>query len=186
MIKNVLNVRNQLDQFSVKNQLIASSLLIALVTPFFTPVSTHATHPPISTQAQAASDTKSVSDQLLGQWRTKDPESGKPITFIFAPEEKFYMVFTSPEGSLVALEINYLIDPTPKPMQLDLVFSSLESILTVFEFTDEQKLRVELEGLTAGKPRPNGLTAKATIMEKISEETTLPKDVQVISLETEK
>jgi hypothetical protein len=71
-------------------------------------------------------------------------------------------------------------------MQLDMIVSPEQVVKTIFELTPEGKLHLELEGLSAGEPRPNQFSSKSTLFEKVSDVATVPKDVQVIALETEK
>lgn len=185
MHKNAFNVRTQLNQYPVKSQLIAFSVLVALLSPLGTPVRAEVPVP-VFAQAQSASETKPVAQRLLGQWQTKDPNSNEVIKFIFAPEDKLFIVLPAPSDPPVALGIKYQINSTPQLMELDMMFSAKESVLTVFEFTEDGKLRMELDGIEAGDARPNALTSEATVFEKISDATTLPENVQLIGLDTEK
>lgn len=174
----------------VKSLFVASSVLIAMGSTLAISVSTQATIPTFIAQTKPAPQTDAAKQQLLGQWQTKDPESGDLVTFIFAPEGKLFILFPAPEGAPesppVALGIKYQINSTAKPGQIDLVFTEEESIKSIFEFTDKNQLRVELEGRKAGQSRPTAFSSEATVFEKVSETTTLPANTQVIDLETEK
>lgn len=171
----------------VNNKLIVSSLLVAingiLVTGILgTSANTPAKPAPAATPTKTSPAT-TATQQFVGQWQAKDPQTGELVTFIFAPEGKLFIVFPTSDGPPVAVGIKYKVNSQAKPGQLDLVFTKKESILSIFEFIDRDKLRLELEGRQAGQPRPIAFTPKATIFEKISDSATLPKDAKVIELE---
>lgn len=124
-----------------------------------------------------------ITKQLLGQWQTKDPTSNTQFTFIFAPENKLFVVLPASDGSLIALKVAYQINPTVQPMQLDIQLSPEQKALTIFEFTTEGQLRLALDGLTPGLPRPNQFKGKEVLFAKTSATTTLPENIQVIEPE---
>ncbi|MGQ4650625.1 type IV pilin-like G/H family protein [Lyngbya aestuarii] len=133
-------------------------------------------------QEQDSSTTQTVAEQLLGYWQIKDPESGEVLAFIFAPNGDLFFVLPTPNGSSVALQANYQINLTTQPMQLDIQINSQEQALTIFEFTDDGQLRLELEGVEPGVPRPTAFGTQATVFEKTSPSTTVPENIQVIDL----
>lgn len=134
-------------------------------------------------QTQDTSKKQPIAKQLLGRWQAKDPKSDKVFTFIFGPDGKLFVVLPTPNGSSVASKVAYQINPTTQPMQLDMVLSPDEKVLTIFELTPEGKLRVELEGLNPGQPRPTVFSSKSTLFEKISDATTVPENIQIIDNE---
>jgi hypothetical protein len=140
---------------------------------------------PTVTQAQEASETDSITNQLLGQWQARDPKTDELVTFIFAPEAKLLIVLPDKEESSIAIKMGYQIDVTTQPMQLEVIASPDEVAQTIFELTNEGKLRLELDGIDPGQPRPTAFSTNATLFEKISDSTTLPEDVQVVELETQ-
>lgn len=173
----------------VSSQFIAKGLLVLLLGTLGTPVSDQraiargAAPKAIAQtvpQTQDTSKSKPIAEQLLGRWQAKDPKSNKVFTFIFAPEGKLFVVLPTPNGSSVASKIAYQINPTTQPMQLDMVVSPNEKVLTIFELTPERKLRVELEDVNPGQTRPTDFSSKSTLFEKISEATTAPENVQTI------
>ncbi|NEP02863.1 MAG: hypothetical protein F6K58_30275 [Symploca sp. SIO2E9] len=127
-------------------------------------------------------DTKDITEQLLGRWQANDPVSKQEFTFIFAPEGELFMVLPTPEGSSVALKVDYQINPATQPMQLDIQLSADQEALTIFEITADGKLRLELDELEPGLPRPTEFRNQAIFFEKTSELTTVPEDIQVITL----
>lgn len=175
-----------LQRFWVPRSLMAQGLLVVLLGTLGTPVSVQSQVALRVAQTQEAPKTNPVTQQLRGQWQTKDPTTGKLITFVFAPDGNLFTVLPAPDGSSVAIKFAYKINPTTQPMQLDMIVSPEQVVKTIFELTPEGKLHLELEGLSAGEPRPNQFSSKSTLFEKISDVATVPKDVQVIALETEK
>ena len=139
---------------------------------------------PTVTQAQEASELDGITNQLLGQWQARDPKTDELVTFIFTPEAKLLIVLPDKEGSSIAIAMGYQIDVTTQPMQLEVIASPEEVAQTIFELTNEGKLRLELDGIAPGQPRPTAFSANATLFGKISDSTTLPEDVQVVELET--
>ncbi len=167
----------------VTNKLIAKGLLLALLGILGTPVNAQPSRVPVVAQAQDASETNAIAQQLLGRWQAKDPTSDQVVTFIFAPVGNLFIVLPPRDGSSVALKVAYQINPTTQPKQLDIQLSPEQKALTIFELTADGKLRLELEGLAPGKPRPTGFQANATLFEKASEATTVPENIQVIEFQ---
>lgn len=170
--------------FSVPRTLIAKGLLLALLGTVAMPVSAQSPQAPTKVQAQDASKTKTVAERLLGQWQAKDPTSEEAFTFIFAPNGDLFVISPAPDGSSVALKVAYQVNPTTQPMQLDIQLSAQQKALTIFEFTADGKLRLELDGLAPGLPRPTAFKSIATLFEKTSEVATVPENIQVIDLQT--
>ncbi|MCA1991768.1 MAG: type IV pilin-like G/H family protein [Coleofasciculus sp. S288] len=164
------------------SKFIATGLLLALLSTLGTPLIVQSSTPPVA-PAQETSEINAAAEQLLGQWQAKDPTSNEEFSFIFAPEGDLFVVLPAPDGT-VALKARYQIDPTTQPMQLNIQLSPEQEALTIFEFTEDDQLRLELEGLTPGQSRPTAFRPNAPLFKKISEQTTVPEDIQVIALET--
>jgi hypothetical protein len=166
-------------------KVITSSLLISLVSTLGMPLSSQPSLAAAETQSPSSLSTKAVT-QLLGQWQAKDPASGKVLTLIFAPEEQLLIVLPPRAGTTAAIKMGYQINPTTQPMQLDMKVSRDQVAATIFELTQDGKLRLELAGVSPGNPRPANFTNTAVLFEKVSNVTTVPKDVQVVAIETQK
>ena len=167
-------------------RLMAQGLFVVLLGTLGTAVSAQ---PPMGlavAQTQEAPLSNAVIQQLTGLWQTKDPTTGKVIKFIFAPDRNLYTVLPAPDGSSVAIKFGYKINSTTQPMQLDMIVSPEQVVKTIFELTPRRKLHLQLEGLSAGEPRPAQFNAASTLFDKVSDVATVPKDVQVIALETQK
>lgn len=170
--------------FSVAKILIANGLLVALLGTLGMPVTAQPPMAPTGVQGQDASKTKTVAERLLGRWQAKDPTSEEVFTFIFAPNGNLFVVLPAPDGSSVAMKVAYQINPATQPMQLDIQLSADQKALTIFELTADGKLRLELDGLTPGLPRPTEFKPNATLFERTSEVATVPENIPVIELET--
>jgi hypothetical protein len=170
--------------FWVPRKLIAKGLLVVLLGILGTSVNAQPPIAPTIAQAQDASKTNLVAQQLLGRWEAEDPTSHKVFTFIFAPDGKLFVVLPERDGASMALKAAYQINPATQPKQLDIQLSPKEKALTIFEFTTDGKLRLDLEGLTPGQPRPTEFKPSATLFSKVSSSTTVPENIRVIALET--
>ncbi len=116
-----------------------------------------------------------VAEKLLGQWLTKEPLEGDTVMFVFAPKGKLYILSgTSMSGKAIAQQVQYRLDDKPQPMHLDVILAAGRTVKTLFEFTADGDLRVQMLGTRPGKLRPRGLNSNATLFQKISDETTLP------------
>lgn len=133
-------------------------------------------------QTQPNAPASPVAQKLYGQWLAKDPAGEPLLMFIFTPEGKLY-IMPPPKANEPsrAIEMGYKIDSTTKPMHLDVQLDTQQTVLTVFDFTTEGKMRLQLEGTNPGQPRPSGLKETATNFEKISDTPTLPPNTEVMS-----
>lgn len=171
---------------SVPSRWLVKGLLTILLGIVSSPVVTQVAIAQPVTPTQNVSPTNPVAKQLLGQWQAKDPKSNAAFTFIFAPNNTLFVVLPAADGSSIALKAAYQINPTTEPMQLDIQVSPEEKAATIFEFTAEGQLRLALQGLTPGLPRPTEFKGNATVFAKTSEATTPPENIQVVALETQK
>jgi hypothetical protein len=160
------------------SQGIASGLLIGLLSTLSTPVSAHPYLIPVVAQSPSNPTTNAVQTQLQGRWQAEDSRSGEKLTLIFASDGQFFMILPFGEAVPIALPFKYRIDTTPQPMHFDVILpEEKQEVLTIFEFTDAGQLRLQLADTNPGQPRPKDFTPQALVLEKISDETTLPPDV---------
>jgi hypothetical protein len=169
--------------FGISCQLITSGLLVALLGVLGTSANAELPSSTTVAQTQDTSEADTVLKQLLGQWQAKDPTSDKLFTFIFAPDNNLFFVLPAPDGSSIALKVGYRVNRTTEPMQLDIQLSPDQTALTIFEFTADGKLRLDLDGLTPGQPRPSAFRPNTPLFDRTSEATTVPENIQVIELE---
>jgi hypothetical protein len=135
------------------------------------------TETPVTTPALA---TIPVAEKLLGQWLTKEPLEGDTVMFVFAPEGKLYILSdTSASGNAIANQVQYRLNDTPQPMHLDVILAADKTVETLFEFTADGDLRVQMLGTRLGKLRPMRLDDNATLFQKISDDTTLPPGIEL-------
>lgn len=182
----LLNRRNCLTKLSVASQLIVSSLFLGLAGNLGMSVSAQPSIAPVVAQSQPAPATNPVAQQLLGQWQAKDPSGQELLMFVFAPENKLYIILPSTEQPDPAVEMRYRIDAAQNPMHLDVQINSDDTVMTLFEVSPDGKMRVQLDGTNPGVPRPTALTDAATVFEKVSDATTVPADAEIVGFEEQK
>ncbi len=139
--------------------------------------SSTSTSTPTSTSTSVANATpdNSVAKQLIGQWEIKI--SGNSFTLIFTQEGKLFML----ETPTSATELKYQINVTPQPKNLDLLVGTKIIARTIFDFTADGQLRLELDNI--GESRPTSFSSNVKTFQKISEQTTLPANVRVVNPE---
>ena len=122
----------------------------------------------------------SATQQIMGQWLTKEPLDGDTIMFVFAPDGKAFIITgTAASGNAIVTPLQYRLDAKSQPRHLDLVLSPDVTVETLFEFTANGDLRLQMLGTRPGKPRPVALTGNATLFQKVSEATTLPPGTEL-------
>ncbi len=175
---------------------IAKGLLLVLLIILGNPTHAQTSVPPVVDQTQEGSEDNAVSNQLLGEWKTNTSESGGQLTLIFAPDNKLFFILpgdeeessvapSNEEESSMAIGVKYQIRTTTQPMELDISLSADETALTIFELTPEGKLRLELEGVLPGQPRPTQFSNNAPLFERISDAITVPETIELIELESQ-
>ncbi|WP_392533451.1 type IV pilin-like G/H family protein [Nostoc sp. C117] len=172
-------------KFQIASKMLTSSVFVALLMTVDTTVLAQPSIAPTQIQSQPAPDTNPIAQKLFGQWETKDPSSSTSLTFIFTPENKLFLLIPDSKDT-GAIEFKYRINPTPQPMHLDVIISSNEEpVLTIFEFTANSQMRLQLDGTNPGKPRPTAFSSQASLFKKVSNGTTLPDNIQIINPEAE-
>lgn len=173
-------------KFPIASKMLTSSVLTALLMTLNTTVIAQPSITPTQTPSQPSLDINPIGKKLLGQWQTKDPSSSATlVTFLFTPENKLFLIFPDANGS-VAVELQYRINSTTKPMNLDITIpSSKEPVLTIFEFTADGKLRLQITDTAPGKPRPTAFSSQASLLTKASDATTLPENSRIIDPKAE-
>lgn len=174
----IFNRPKLLAKFSALSQLMAYSLLLGVLTSTSNSAIALPAKLPLVAQSQRAPTTNTVQTQLQGRWQAKDPVSGQKLTLIFTADNKLFILLPFGSGAPVAMPFGYRINSTPKPMHLDVILAeSNQTVLTIFELDDKGQLRLQLADTNPGQPRPTAFTANADLLQKISEEATLPPDV---------
>ncbi|OKH39543.1 hypothetical protein FACHB389_07925 [Nostoc calcicola FACHB-389] len=179
------NILTHFGKFQIASKMLTSSVLIPLLMTLDTTVLAQPSIAPTQTQSQQEQDINPIAQKLFGQWEAQDPSSSTTLTFIFTPENKLFLL--SPDSkTLGAMEFKYRINPTPQPMHLNVIISSNQKeVLTIFEFTADGQMRLQLDGTNPGKPRPTAFSPQASLFKKISNVTTLPDNIQIINPEAE-
>ena len=139
--------------------------------------------PTISQPADSSEDT--IAKKLLGQWENKD-SLGTNINFIFTADGKLFLVMGIGEKS-AAYPLKYKINSTPNPMYLDITLpDNPQPVLTIFDFTEDGQMWMQIEGTNPGQPRPTNFSTNVALFKKVSDNQTLPQNVEVIDPNTEK
>lgn len=188
-----LNLHYFQANFGAASTLIGSRLFLGLLSTTVIPLSIHAAHaqssptPSItpSSNPLQSGDIPAQQAKLNGQWQSKNQVSGQGLTFIFTPDNKLFVLLPTASENLVAQQLEYRIDPVPEPMQIDIIFPGTnESVKTIFEFTSDGQLRLQVAGTNPGEPRPKAFSPNATLFQKVSDASTLPSNVQISDLQT--
>ncbi|MBW4623233.1 MAG: hypothetical protein KME17_28225 [Cyanosarcina radialis HA8281-LM2] len=157
-------------QLPVASVAIACGLAIAIAHPVNLLANAQTTTTPSSPSPAADSTTQ----KLLGQWQSKAP-SGEILNLLFTPDGKLLVSFiksSAPEDRTPTAEVGYRIDPTPQPMHIDLLFpGDRQSVMTIFEFTKDGQLRLEISSADPGKPRPKNFSAGSALFQKVADST---------------
>lgn len=185
MCKPVLDQSNRPGAFPVIGYSIASGLLLALFSTFGYSVSAQPLTARLVSQARPAANANTVNQRLMGQWQAKVSASGQTLKFIFGPNGKLFIVLPSSSSPAPAMELKYRVaSSATSPMQLDMITTDNKTAPTIFEFTSDGKLRIQLEGTNPGIPRPATFATNATVFEKVSNSTTLPANARVNQTQT--
>jgi type II secretory pathway pseudopilin PulG len=167
-------------KLQIASKLLSLSVFIILLMKLNPTVLAQPSTAPMPTPSQPAKQTNPIVQKLLGQWQTQKSPSLQTLTFIFTSEGKLFIILPN-SNTPVAAEVKYSVNSTPQPMHLDVTIPiSQEPVLTIFEFTADGQLRLQLDETNPGKPRPTAFSPKASLFKKISNATTLPDNIQLI------
>lgn len=165
--------------------LINSLIIVLLTIPINQALAqTRPIKSPTEPQTTQKSANNSIIQKLLGTWEAKNlqnPSKSGKLKFIFTPVGKLLIVMSSGVSQKpLVYETNYKINSDPKPMHLDVTLPENKTVQTIFEFTDDDKLKIELYESNPGKSRPETFPENTPLFEKVSNSTSLPKDTKVI------
>lgn len=175
------NFRHLSGAIPVPLKLTASGLLLALLGIQMAAASTQPAHPPSVAQAQRVAQANDVGKRLVGLWQTAPTRPGAPpLRLVFGGDGKMYIILPAASGQAQALDLRYRINAASRPMQLDIIAEGNRSAPTIFELTPDRKLRLQLQGINAGRPRPTAFGANATVLEKVSDAANLPANTRIV------
>ncbi|WP_421655175.1 type IV pilin-like G/H family protein [Leptothermofonsia sp. ETS-13] len=140
--------------------------------------------PAIAKDAQTSpEETDLVIQKLIGQWQTIRPPAAEVSNaiFTFTSEGKLFILMAGASGETAVASMAYQIDSKRQPMHLDLTLSnrSDDQIKTIFDFTEEGLLRLQLSGINPSTPRPSAFSDPP--LKKISNSPTIQPDVKDIA-----
>jgi hypothetical protein len=139
------------------------------------PLPAIATPSPLVAQAQL----EQAIEPLRGEWRFT--EKNESLGLIFGADNRVFFLFSDGAGSAVAVQMEYQVNPQTQPFHLDIIASPEEKALTLFEFTPEGQLRINLD-VQPGDPRPETLEDRSLVFERVSDAMVPPETMQVIEL----
>ena len=175
----VFNFRHLSGAIPVPLKLTASGLLLALLGIQMAGATTQPANPPSVAQAQQVAQAD-VAKQLVGLWQAPTRPGAPPLRLVFGGDGKMYIILLAASGQAQALDLRYRINAASRPMQLDIIAEGNRSAPTIFELTPDRKLRLQLQGINAGRPRPTAFGANATVLEKVSDAANLPANTRVV------
>lgn len=120
--------------------------------------------------AQSANSEQSneIADKLYQVWEGTDA-NGSRLLFFFNPNGKLFLLdpLSDPPQPFWVLE--YQINTTAQPMQIDFKDRYGQILLTIFEFTPEGNLRWQLQDVYPGQFRPQEFTSSAYLFKPLSD-----------------
>ena len=123
-----------------------------------------------------------IQNRLVGQWQLQDIFF-VPVTVIFTAQGRGFVLIPSfgpnANSSPTAYEFSYQVNNTNQPLQIDIAQPGEETIKTIFEFTSNGRIRVELAGIKPNEPRPTEFTAGSFLLSRASNLTALPRGTQI-------
>ena len=128
-----------------------------------------------STSVATAISQNSVARKLIGRWQIQ--VSGQSFILIFTQEGKLFLSNTPTS----LMELQYRTDVSRQPKYLDLLVGDKIIIRTIFDFTADGQLLLELDNI--GESRPTSFSSNAKVFRKISEQTALPANLTVVNPE---
>lgn len=172
MCNPVLKQSDRSVSFSTMRKLIASSLLLALFNTFgysvLAPTSIAQT-----VSQRTATNTNSVVQRLTGNWQNLS--NPRTLSLVFAANNRLSIVLPSNSGRNAVTQVRYsIISANSSPMQIDLTTTDNKTALTIFEFTNDGNLRIQLRDVNPGETRPTAFKPSAMVFKKVSNATTVP------------
>jgi hypothetical protein len=176
----------KLTKLSSITKIFASIAIAIAMNVAYAPISNHlrsdaiaAENPPVS------AETKQLIDRLTGQWQLvssiNTPDT-LTLIFIFTADGKLYLVNTNQKSAFL---LEYQVNTTNGQTYLDILQGSFASRITV-DFSQKgqlilQQLVVPAAFQYSGNILGGLLLPNALFLNRISDDTNLPKDVEVAS-----
>jgi hypothetical protein len=170
-----------MNQSVLKSWVASGAIACGLAIAICHPVNLIANAQPATAPSSPSPTTDWAAQKLLGQWQAQAP-SGETLNLIFTPNGKLLVSFTkssTPGDRTATTEVSYRIDPAPQPMHIDLLFpGDREPVMTIFEFTNDGQLRLEIGSANPGKPRPKAFSSESALLQKVSDSTSTSGNIQ--------
>lgn len=173
------NFRHLSAAIPVPLKLTASGLLLALLGIQMAGATSQPAKPRSAPQQQRVAQAD-VAKRLVGLWQAPTRPGAPPLRLVFGGDGKMYIILPARSGQAQALDLKYRINAASRPMQMDIIAEGNRSAPTIFELTPDRKLRLQLQGINAGRPRPTAFGANATVLEKVSDAANLPANTRIV------
>ncbi|MFM7406508.1 MAG: hypothetical protein ACKO3K_07560 [Cuspidothrix sp.] len=168
------------------SKFLAYSLLLALPLTFETTALAQQAIPTTQSISQTAnSEPDAIVKKLVGEWQNKTT-SGPDINFFFTADGKMFLMMVVGDQA-AAYPLEYQVDATQNPMYMDIKLpDNPKPVLTIFDFTADGEMRMQIEGTNPGQPRPTNFSQEVSVFKQVSNSATLPENFQVIDPNSEK
>lgn len=165
------------------HRLLASGLCLGIVGILGVTVPSPVLLSPTLAQTQTRSSTNITAEDLVGAWEG-ELAPDQPITWIFTRDGKLFMTAPPPPDTQQrAIELRYQLDPNTQPMGINISLMKDATVMTIFEFTPDGQMRVQIAGTVPGEERPTEFN-NATLFKKVSSSTTLPENTEIDDFES--
>lgn len=108
----------------------------------------------------------SVNQQLWGTWQ-EEYDDGESLVVVFVPQNQGFILTLEESGSYIAEPFQYEVNSSYEPMHMDFVGSGGDRGKTIFEFTADGQLRLEVANVNPDN-RPSNFTSGGVLFRKIS------------------
>jgi len=107
---------------------------------------------------------------LWGKWETQG-KSGTNLILTFTQDGRLLLALIGTGNNVINLPtLYYHANTTTKPMQIDLRSAdNQQTISTIFDFIDNNQLKLQMDNLDSSKSRPSKFADNALILNKLPE-----------------
>jgi Type IV pilin-like G and H, putative len=174
------------NKLKTAGKFLTYSLLVALPLTFHPKVLAQEVIPLKPIISQPANSSKdAVVKKLVGQWEAKDA-SGPNVNFMFTADGTMFLIMVVGDKS-AAYPLKYQINSTQNPIYLDITLpENPKPVLTIIDFPGDGQMRMQIDGTNPGQPRPTDFSKNVSLFKKVSDNETLPQNVEVIDPKMEK
>lgn len=118
-----------------------------------------------------------IAEKFLGTWKFQASDA-EAIMFVFAPDNKLFLYSQQHKKGA---EYSYQLDTTKNPIHVDITLKREGTVKTIAELTKDGKLKMQIQDTNPGNQRPEKFSENVSIMDKVSDATSLPADTEMMS-----